>query len=234
VGFVLSRVKCLNIFVGLLDLIFPKTCVGCSKWGSYLCAICASKISYLTNQFCPECFRPAIAGRVHPKCQKRYGLDGLVSIAYLSFPVNKLIHNLKYRFTTDLIGEVVTRLTFPEVVFDSTWVLTPIPLHKQRQNIRGFNQSELLGKLYSHKLKVGFEPNLLQKSINTKAQVGLKREQRHENVKGVFEAKTSVKDKKIVVFDDVWTTGATIKNAAQSLKRSGAQEVWGLTLARSH
>lgn len=219
--------------VGLLDLLFPKTCVGCGKWGNYLCQACADKLQYLESQFCPECGRAAIGGKTHPFCQKKFGLDGLISFTYFSFPTNKIIHALKYSLTTALVSEVGEKIEVGKTLPSSSALLVPIPLHWQRKNKRGFNQAEILGKLYAEKLNLGFAPALLTREVKTRSQVGLKREERLGNVKNVFATTQALSSKKLVVFDDVWTTGATLRNACLVLKKAGAKEVWGLTLARS-
>jgi ComF family protein len=219
--------------VGFLDLIFPKTCLGCGVWGVYLCQNCTGKISFLERQFCPECLKPAISGTTHPICRKTYGLDGLISISYLGFPTNKLIHKLKYSFSTDLASLITTTFEPKELVsFPPGAVLVPIPLSWQRKNYRGFNQAAILGKIYAQKLNLAFAEGWLARTENTAPQVGLKREARKANVRGVFEVTAPVAGKTIALFDDVWTTGSTMKNAAQVLKRKGAAKVWALTVAR--
>ncbi len=221
--------------MGLLDLIFPKTCVGCGKIGFYLCQTCVGKISYLDKQYCSECGRGAIGGQTHPACQKAWGLDGLISLTYFSFPINKVIYALKYHFATDLVAEVTSKINVEKnLLSDKNFYLLPVPLHERRQNYRGFNQSEILGRIYAKDLGLLFSTEYIIRAQNTRAQVGLKRGSRLANVKGAFKLQKDVSGKSFVVFDDVWTTGATLKNIAQVLKRNGAKEVWGLTLARSH
>ncbi|HEY4694469.1 MAG TPA: double zinc ribbon domain-containing protein [Candidatus Nanoarchaeia archaeon] len=220
--------------MGWLDFLFPKTCVGCGAFENYLCEDCEGKVQYLERQFCPQCSRPAIDGRTHPACRRPLGLDGLVSLTFFSFPVNKLIYSFKYRYTTNLLSEIAGKITLDKnLVRPLVGGLVPIPLYWQRENDRGFNQSELLGTIYAEKLGLQAENNLLKRLVKTKSQVGLKRQDRQANVKGVFALTRQVHDQNFVVFDDVWTSGATLKNATQVLKRNGAGSVWGLTLARS-
>jgi ComF family protein len=220
--------------VGILDFLFPKTCVGCGAWGQYLCLQCTGKIQYLNTQFCPQCAQSAIGGRVHPKCQRNLGLDGLISLTFFGFPINKLIYRLKYQFTTDLVRETVEKIKFEKNLLPLVKAyLLPAPLHRNRQNERGFNQSLLLGKIYAQELEAEFKDDLLEKVVKTKPQVGLKRQERLANLKGVFSLKGEVEGSNCIVFDDVWTSGATLKNIGELLKRNGAREVWGFTLARS-
>ena len=115
------------------------------------------------------------------------------------------------------------------------YYLISVPLYKKRQNWRGFNQVEILAELISTKFGVKYEKGILARKKPTSSQVGLSRKSRMENVRGAFECanKNFVVGKKLLLFDDVWTSGATLKNAGVVLKRAGAEEVWGLTLARS-
>src|SRR3990172_11656582 len=130
--------------MGLLDLLFPKTCVGCGKFGSYICENCLKKIEYLETQVCNECYKLAIGGQTHPYCQKSHGLDGVISLVNYKSPVREMIQQLKYRFTTSLLDEISEKLLFDKIlVRHKNWTVLPLPLHHSRQNFRGFNQAEL-------------------------------------------------------------------------------------------
>jgi len=221
--------------MSLLELIFPKKCVGCNKLGSFLCQGCCEKIETLRTQICPFCYKNALRGQTHPACFKKDGLDGIISFYYYRGPVRALIKNLKYRFTTSLLSEVGKKLAFDENLLPSkTWALLPVPLTKQKQNYRGFNQAELLGKLVAEKLGLAVEKEILKKIKPTKSQVGLSRVQRRLNIEKSFEVVGKVKGQSFYIFDDVWTSGATLKVIARELKKAGAEKVWGLTLAHPH
>jgi len=113
-------------------------------------------------------------------------------------------------------------------------IVIPVPLSSQRTNWRGFNQAELLGKIFARKKNLGFNHRVVERVINNPPQVGLDVGQREVNVEDIFRVvdRRLIKDKVLVVFDDVWTTGATLKSCGKILKREGARQVWGLTLAR--
>lgn len=116
-------------------------------------------------------------------------------------------------------------------------LLVPVPLHWRRLNWRGFNQSEVLGKLMSARLKTRFAPDLLIRKKYTQPQVKLKGKERKENIQDAFiinprYQKLEIGYWELVIFDDVWTTGATLKTCGQVLKEAGAKKVWGMTLAR--
>lgn len=218
--------------MGLLDLLFPKKCVSCGKTGNYLCDKCTSEIEYLQVQICSVCYKAAIGGKTHPRCETRIGLDGIVSFCNYKGPVKKLIKNLKYRFTTDLSGEISDKLAFSSSVLpDKSWVMLPLPLHKSRENFRGFNQAEILGRIVAQKLNLSFDRSVLKRQLATESQVGLSQKQRKENIDKAFGVMREVRGKSFYIFDDVWTSGATLKSAAKTLKLAGAEYVWGMTLA---
>jgi ComF family protein len=122
-------------------------------------------------------------------------------------------------------------------------ILVPVPLHPSRKNWRGFNQAELLAVELSKRFKVRINSNLIVRVINTKTQVGLSREERKKNIKGAFRISQSArhrrgspeaakyKGKSFILVDDVFTTGATMAEAAKVLKNAGAANVWAMTVA---
>lgn len=141
---------------------------------------------------------------------------------------------------TDLADELIDLsvcLLKPDL-FDTSkkLILAPVPLHWYRKNWRGFNQTELLGEKIARKLKMKFSPDLLIRTRQTRPQTKLKEKERKVNVCGAFSvnknSKFKIRNSKILLFDDVWTTGATMQECAEVLKRAGAKKVFGLTLAR--
>ena len=224
--------------MNLLDLIFPKRCVACGRFGSYLCENDEKKITG-AKSFCPMCLKAAIGGTTHPKCKGKLSLDGLICLFDYSTPVKEIIHELKYRFVKDL--QEVARVQLKkskrlEQLDLRFFTLIPIPLSYARKNWRGFNQTEILGKLVAQKLKIPFASDILARTKDTKPQVKLLRKERIRQAKGAFQVGDPKRTpgKNFLVFDDVWTTGATLKETTAVLKRKGASRVWGLTLASPH
>jgi len=229
----------------LLDFIFPKKCVSCGKLGDYFCSKCFSKIEYVENPVCPVCQRQAVGGKIHPKCQTRYSLDGLVVACRYRDPVKIAIQKVKYRWVYD-IAKVLVDLTSSQIykfAIPQKVILVPVPLHKKRKNWRGFNQAEILAKDLSKKFRVEYS-DVLFRNRETKTQVGLKRDERKENVRGAFSLNPSVIlspakrgegskiiGRNIVLVDDVYTSGATMAECAKVLKKSGAKSVWGMAVA---
>lgn len=231
-----------------VDLIFPKKCLGCGKLGGYICTECLSKIELMEYPICPECERQAVGGKTHPGCLKQYGLDGLIVACRYKGMVRTAIQKVKYKWSYDiaevlvnLLAENLWRYNFPQDA-----VLVPIPLHTKRRQWRGFNQSEILAKTLSKKFKAKYE-NFLLRVVETKTQVGLTREERKKNIRNAFalyphsepfdatqgklRQGSGVYSKNIILVDDVFTSGATMREACGVLKRAGAKSVWGMAVA---
>ena len=230
----------------ILDLLFPKRCVGCGKFDTYFCADCVSNIMQ-ADLVCPKCEKLAVGGQTHPVCRRRFGLDGLWSLGIYQNPLKKAIQKLKYDpklvrdfipVLTDIILEYWARYT--PFVFDQIkkeggvrWVVVPVPLFWWRENQRGFNQSAEIGKLLAKKLGLKYS-EALKRTRYTWSQAKLKSKERQKNIRGAFSlnSKFLILDSNVLLIDDVWTTGSTLKECTYVLKRSGAKKVWALTLAR--
>lgn len=229
--------------MSLLSLLFPGRCLECGRFGQYFCPDCKKAIKVQENQICPVCRRQAIFGQTHFRCRRKTRPEGLTSVFAYRGIIKQAIQKLKYRRLTDLVEELIG-LTMPELephlklkFFLSDLVLVPVPLYPLRYRRRGFNQAELLGKELAKKLNWGFEPDALRRVKFTQPQAKLKGQERQANVKDAFEFGSmssgfSLPATNFVIFDDVWTTGSTVKECVRVLKKAGAKKVWGLTLAR--
>lgn len=220
--------------MNILDLLFPRRCLGCGKVGKYFCDTCGSSIRVIeqNESICPMCGRPAIDGATHPRCISRYSLDGLTSIFHYDGIIRQAVKTLKYRRVSDLASEFVSLVSASSVPHPDPCILVPIPLHPSRQKERGYNQAEILGKLLAEKLNISIATDILKRAKKTVPQVEMKkREARLTNMKGVF-AVYHAPPEHVVLFDDVFTTGATMRSAANMLKRAGAKYVWAVTIAR--
>lgn len=221
--------------MGILDLIFPKRCVECGALGGYFCRICRTRMRPVaTNEsICPVCERPAIGGATHPRCRTRYAIDGLTSFFHYDGPVRGAVKAIKYRYVSDLAKEFVSLV--PEIKLPPADIIIPIPLHAQRQRERGFNQAEKLAVYVSARLQIPLRTDILTRTRKTVPQVAMSRRiDRLTNMHGVFAVKPGkeLENVRVLIFDDVFTTGATMRAAASSLKRAGARMVWAVTMAR--
>lgn len=198
--------------MNLLDFVFPKYCLECGKSGKYLCCDCVSKV--LNGTFDKNNF----------------------AVFKYKGVIRKAIVSLKYKFATDIADELIS-ITIERLKsskFHSV-TLVPIPLYIQRENWRGFNQAELLGDKIARKLNWQFEPDLLIRLKNTHPQVNLKGDERRKNLSGVFTINPNFKlhaKYSILLFDDVYTTGSTIKEAKKVLEKAGFKNIYSLTIAR--
>ncbi|MBI4065048.1 ComF family protein [Candidatus Gottesmanbacteria bacterium] len=237
--------------MNILDLIFPKRCLGCGriglpagKAGKYFCDTCRFSVKFIAQNeaICPVCEKPAIDGATHPGCQTKYSLDGLTSFFRYDGIIRKAVKALKYRYVSDLAHEFISlipsyRINELTKLRSYKASLAPIPLHPSRFRFRGFNQAEILGKLVSKRLNIPMQTDRLKRIKKITPQVEMKhREDRLKNMIGVFAtnnlALRQSSGQAILLFDDVFTTGATMRSAANVLKREGAKFVWAVTMAR--
>jgi len=225
-----------------LDLLFPKFCISCGKKESYLCQDCFSLIDIAERQYCPFCPQPRVVidGRTCNFCQRSKKLAGLYSAtSYDNFIVKKTVNQFKYAYIKELAKPlssliVAHLINLNQVESFLSFILIPIPLHKKKLKQRGFNQAEEIGKELSKNLEAPILNNVLIKTKQTSAQVELKKEEREKNIKGAFfcQKPELVRDKKILLVDDIFTTGSTMEECALTLKRAGAKEIWGIVVAR--
>lgn len=221
----------------LIDFLYPKKCLGCKTAGKYLCDSCLRKAKSPAPT-CPICDKASIDGVTHIKCQKPLGLNGLYSIFSYRGVIRKTIINLKYKFARDVLTELILVSTKilekNSFLFSKSQTLTPIPLYWYKENFRGFNQSSELGRSLSEAFGWGFTPDLIVKKKLNKPQAGLNRNERKNNVEDVFSLNPGKKGlpADCILFDDVYTTGFTMREVCKLLKRRGVNKVWGLTIAR--
>ncbi len=163
-------------------------------------------------------------------------MTGMISVWRYQGVVRKAVVKLKYKFVTDLAEELiqafVNRLKTQDLSFDKA-ILIPVPLHRSRQRWRGFNQAELLGRIIAEKMDWGLASDLVVRTRQTKPQVELKGADRRTNVVDTFAVtnKPIKRHLTYVIFDDVATTGSTIKEVTKVLRSAGARKIWGLTIA---
>lgn len=205
----------LNLVNTIFDIFLPKRCVGCGKEGKYLCDKC--------NLFTSEA----------PLIFPGDGFEGVVGIWEYEGVIKKLLHEIKYNGLTDAVGEMVERaFEIWEVNIPEDTFITYVPMHKNKEKERGFNQAELIAK------KVGEITNkealpLLIKAKDNPSQVGLNSQERIKNVKDVFSFREGFTcPDNVLVIDDFWISGTTMKECFKVLKQAGAKNVWGFTLAR--
>jgi len=184
------------------------------------------------------CTKRSIGGVTHARCRKKHGLDGLISIFVYHGLVRRLLGKLKYGLVRDLKSDLLELMaTFGDfnLIGDKNWMVVSVPLYESRMRKRGFNQADLIAEMIAEYFGWEYLKEVLYRNRKTIKQVALKKEKRKLNVLGAFgltsNLKMGVVNKEILLVDDVWTTGATLKECSKVLKRSGANKVWGLTFA---
>ncbi|MFA6410881.1 MAG: ComF family protein [Candidatus Buchananbacteria bacterium] len=210
-----------------LDLIFPVYCLGCKKEGDWVCADCFLELKI--NLDWPSQFG------------KSEFLSGVWAVSSRDQTLlHKILHNFKYNFVVDLgpiLGDLAVKFLQteknknPNLYFD---FVVAVPLSKKRKLWRGFNQAEIIAKSISQKFNWPQNQALVYRQYHTRPQVGLNAKDRQLNVKGIFSAKDPglLIGKKILLIDDVFTTGATMNECAKVLKKLGAKEIRGLVLTQ--
>ncbi|MDP3093691.1 MAG: ComF family protein [bacterium] len=200
----------------VLDIILPRSCVGCGKEGKYICEKCSLFLSEAPSLFQQGSVEEVVS------CWEYEGL------------IKEIIFKIKYDGMFDAIDELVEKAfeTREPYVPEDT-IITFVPLFKKKERRRGFNQAELIAKKIGEITRKKILP-LLEKIKDTPSQTKLDKTKRLVNVKDSFRRKelSSFSDNVLLV-DDIWTSGATMKECAKVLRKSGVKRVFGFTLART-
>lgn len=219
-----------------MDALFPPRCAGCGTAGARWCELCQQSTPKFPKENCIYCQkRGAAEGDGHSCRYARRELDGLFTWGLHKDPLRQALHRLKYR--RDLaLGEALARHLI-EVVDEAGITIDlviPIPLGAQRLKERGYNQAGLLARPLAFALNVPYRPRTIHRVRETPTQVGLSLEERRQNMAGAFRAIDGMeKSQRVLLVDDVLTTGATLNAAAQAIKEVGVETVYGLTVARA-
>lgn len=218
----------------LIDFVFPKFCVVCGVEGAFLCRKCKKRLP-LALQVCPMCTRPSIYGLTHEYCRKQDGMEGLIAIFdYKSEGVKKAVEAIKFGFNQELVAILMSGWEKPKN-WEGKVGLVPVPLHRYRENWRGFNQAQLIANIIGGK-KTAVIMALKRIRATVQQAVITDKRERWKNIKGCFRieegAAGQLAGKRVVLIDDVFTSGATMRECTKELHRAGVREVWGFVLAR--
>ena len=222
----------------ILDLLFPLQCVLCKRGGHVLCPPCLS-IQRLHPPLCPHCGTQLSANALCRNCQ--YGaihLSRLRVVGSYEGSLRLCIHALKYKGQTRLAEPLGTLLAEAYRGYGlQADLLLPVPLHKEREQQRGYNQTVLLARQCAIELGIPLREDILLRTRATTTQAELKAWERQQNVAGAFACHPlfttgALFGRTILIIDDVCTTGATLEACAAPLFAAGARSVCGLVVAR--
>lgn len=202
-----------------------------------LCADCRASLAWVDYPLCMACGRQAKSSVQRCRlCEERpLPLKQVRAAVHYVEPVPRIIHKLKYEdefaLATVLADWMHEAWAKWAVAVD---VLVPIPLHKERYKSRGYNQAELIAKKLAPSIQVPLATKALKRQRDTQSQVGLKASARQTNVQDAFQAdRQKVQGRSILLIDDVYTTGATLRAAALSLIQAGARDIYGYCVAQA-
>ena len=225
-----------HFFHKSLNFIFPPVCVSCQQVGNPLCDDCRALVVRPQEPLCPHCGRTV--ERTVAACGqcRRHPLPLRIRAAALhAGPLRQAVHALKYEGMFALASPLAALMVeeWPRWRMPADLVV-PIPLHPERERERGYNQALLLVREFCRRLNLVPETTALRRVRYTRPQVELGVRERLHNVRGAFQADgNKVAQKRILLVDDVCTTGATLASAADALLSAGARSVNAYVLARA-
>lgn len=230
-----------NAILGAVDkLLFPPVCLACNapvdSAAEVLCSSCREQLLPIVKNYCKKCGAPL----ENYHCEACAHLDFAFDYARAAFiykaPARELVHHLKYDSLSspaNYFSQALMSIPAAKRFGNKFDFVTAVPLHRVRQRERGYNQSELLGRRLAEELGIPFELPVIRR-VNTRSQTNLSREARLDNLSGAFalRRKAAVSGKRIILVDDVFTTGATANEVSLVLKAGGAARVAVLTATR--
>lgn len=237
-----------ELLCGMADVVFPPLCPMCSAVARDhenlpFCGPCAARIKKISHPMCPVCGTPFPgtndADHLCGDCllsPKAFSLAR--AYGYYDEVLLKAIHAFKYQGETTLgrhLGRLMAQCDYAGFPAASASVVMPVPLHRRRLRERAFNQALILARAVAGRYAIPLDFTSLKRHIYTTPQISLGKTERQANVRGAFQVvkPEKVKGAKILLIDDVYTTGNTLHECARILIESGADDVIVLTLARA-
>lgn len=227
---------------GFLDLVFAPRCARCRDplpAAGFLCAACSKESSATALPLCPGCGRSTVDGPTVfcRSCRGVYHRDGLLAAAAFEGLQRDLVYALKYR-ADFRAGKHLGRLMaamIAEVLPDDEALLVPVPLHRRRLRARGFNQASFLARCIARERGLPMAPAALVREVDTLPLTGLDRRERKRAVRGAIRvsARFRARGRRLLVVDDVFTTGATVEECCRVLKSEGAARTIAVAAARA-
>jgi ComF family protein len=250
----LPRATIAERFDWLIDWLYPPRCRACvatfhGRDAEYFCADCWDKIRLVGHPLCNVCGRPFpdASGDDHacglclarpPHFERAWAWACYPRAEIEEHPLRQAVQKFKYGRKVSLgkpLGRLMARGCGEFLRDCEADVIIPVPLHPKRLRWRGFNQSVLLARQLSRAYGVAMDPFALRRIKATPPQTQLNEEERRRNVRGAFALAPgrSVEGKKVLLVDDVYTSGATVNECSGTLRRHGAGQIFVMTLARA-
>lgn len=227
----------------IIEMLFPEgfTCICCGDEifdGKYqMCSGCYSSLHLLEGRLCLHCSDPLLSdGNYCKRCKgRKFFYDRAVSPFVFEGNAANLIHGLKYN-NRKYLAKPLSKFMVEKFLLERLYadIVIPVPLCKKRLKERGYNQSFLLAKEICKTLGLPLHDNLIRVK-ETPSQTSLDFIERQKNLKDAFKVnnKKEIKDKSVLLIDDVFTTGATARECSIALKNAGAKSVYVLTIAHT-
>ena len=222
----------------LLELFFPRFCVGCGYLGAYVCHNCEKKLVRVEKNTCYYCERPSFLGFTHPGCKRSEGIDGSLSLYLYTGLFKRILHESKYKGAFIVLKALIS--ISGQGIYDEVgyWkriynpLITYVPLNINRLKQRGFNQSKIIAEKYSRLNEIE-SIECLSRVLNTPHLANIKdKSERKRNIKNAFIFTGQTIPQSVILVDDVITTGATVLECAKVLKKEGVQTVLTISLAK--
>ena len=225
----------------LIELLFPRRCPVCDKpvdkMGRYICLKCRKKVQYVKSPLCLKCGK-SVKDETQEFCEDCRNSNHIFDrgrALYEYDSMKEAIYRFKYRGRkeyADFFGKELAEKLGEEIKGFKADAIVPVPLHKEREKKRGYNQAALVARSLGKELHIPVNENLIYRKKATLAQKNLKGKERQNNLKNAFKiGQNDVKLKTIIVVDDIYTTGATMDEVSMCLKSAGIQKVYCISLA---
>jgi ComF family protein len=230
----------MKLWQAFLSLIYPKICLNCNRKitsdTNFLCYFCQADLEFLLDELCPKCGSPKKAQSCNI-CTD-FHFHKARSVFPFNKPVRSLIHHLKYyEFTkvADYLATCCYDYLQKYAPFPNIDIICPVPLHKIRKRSRGFNQAEKISKKLASYMAWKHIPDLILRTKHTSTQTKLSKIERNQNVSNAFSINTKyqIKNRSILVVDDVFTTGSTVNAISKVLEKYEVSGIYILTIARA-
>lgn len=210
-------------FENVLSFLFPSKCIFCKKYGEVICHKCIKRLEkYETIKVIKL---------------KNKNLDYLIYFFKYEKIIRKLILQYKF-FNRPMISAMFSKIILKNEKICGNLkfydIIIPVPMHEHKKRCRGYNQTELFSKQIADKLWITYNENVLIKTKNNARQSSLNLEDRTNNVKNIFKIidENAVRNKNVILIDDIYTTGATLEECTKELKKAGCKTVLGLVIAK--